>query len=301
MNPGAQAAWQAGQQAAGPNTFFNRTELEKELAYNENELTILRNELQKLRADYGNLDETDRAMAANRIRRGDFGAAGTHLGNIEGRRRENEQRIQNLMNWSWQTKRDLEAKRLDRQKQTAKDKRTLRGEIEDVDLGLAGLENFNQKIVAVAKRNRLADEYKATYGESLPAAPNVFTKDEVDSFLINNTDKNGNFIAANGRSAEENKKMFQDLSQALNTSAGAQAAKSASDTDKEYKAKVEQERKNRNSAIDKVEKNIDWAALAEKGTYDTEVKIGKKTYPVKVTRSADGKMILKCGKVEREI
>ena len=167
FDPSAQYAATAGQ-----NTYFNRVELEKELAYNENEIKALTLELQNMRAEWGDLDSMDRQLAANRARIGDFGNSRAHQNDIIARQNDRNRVADTAMQWRWQENQNRIAREADQKKQTQAEIKRLIGEIEDIDAQIPYHTEIGAQNALMAKRKRLVSEL-ASYGVSNPVENNV--------------------------------------------------------------------------------------------------------------------------------
>lgn len=163
----AEAAWNAQQQAAAPNTYANRSELERELAYNENEIRYLQNQLENMRAEWMDQDSFDRKLAANRAAIGDFGNARAHQNDIIARQNDRNRLADTAMQWRWQAKQNEIARQADKEKQAKSEIKRLIGEIEDLDVQIPYHTDLGAKNALEAKRERLVREL-AAYGVSNP-------------------------------------------------------------------------------------------------------------------------------------
>lgn len=163
----AEAAWNAQQQAAAPNTYANRSELERELAYNENEIRYLQNQLETMRAEWMDQDSFDRKLAANRAAIGDFGNARAHQNDIIARQNDRNRLADTAMQWRWQAKQNEIARQADKEKQAKAEIKRLIGEIEDLDVQIPYHTDLGAKNALEAKRERLVREL-AAYGVSAP-------------------------------------------------------------------------------------------------------------------------------------
>ncbi len=163
----AEAAWNAQQQAAAPNTYANRSELERELAYNENEIRYLQNQLETMRAEWMDQDSFDRKLAANRAAIGDFGNARAHQNDIIARQNDRNRLADTAMQWRWQAKQNEIARQADKEKQAKAEIKRLIGEIEDLDVQIPYHTDLGAKNALEAKRKRLVSEL-AAYGVSAP-------------------------------------------------------------------------------------------------------------------------------------
>ena len=159
----AQAAYEAQQQAAAPNTYANRVELEKELAYNENEIRYLQNQLETMRAEWMDQDSFDRKLAANRAAIGDFANARAHQNDIIARQNDRNRVADTAMQWRWQAAQNKIAREADQKKQAKAEVKRLIGEIEDIDAQIPYHTEVGAKNALEAKRARLVREL-AGYG-----------------------------------------------------------------------------------------------------------------------------------------
>lgn len=213
----AQAAWQAQQQSAGQNTYFNRVELEKELAYNENEIKALTLELQNMRSEWGDLDSMDRKLAANRAAIGDFGNSRAHQNDIIARQNDRNRVADTAMQWRWQENQNRIAREADQKKQTQAEIKRLIGEIEDIDAQIPYHTEIGAQNALMAKRKRLVSEL-ASYGVSNPVESQVGNQvqeqgsDSVATLVQNEaaaTNNKGLFNSADER--EKIAKAYDDL------------------------------------------------------------------------------------------
>ena len=214
-----QAAWQAQQQSANPNTYANRVELEKELAYNENEIKALQNELENMRAQWGDLDSMDRQLAANRARIGDFGNARAHQNDIIARQNDRNRVADTAMQWRWQEKQNRISREADQRKQAKADIKRIIGEIEDIDVQIPYQTEVGAVNALNAKKARLVREL-AGYGVAFEnEVPNTVQTNVSDagannvSQLVQNeaaaTNTKGLFNSADER--EKIAKSYDDL------------------------------------------------------------------------------------------
>ena len=158
----AEAAWNAQQQAAAPNTYANRSELERELAYNENEIRYLQNQLETMRAEWMDQDSFDRKLAANRAAIGDFGNARAHQNDIIARQNDRNRVADTAMQWRWQAKQNEIARQADKEKQAKAEIKRLIGEIEDLDTARPYHTDQGAINALDAKRARLVRELAAS-------------------------------------------------------------------------------------------------------------------------------------------
>ena len=161
----AEQAWNAQQQAAAPNTYANRVELEKELAYNENEIRYLQNQLENMRAEWMDQDSFDRKLAANRAAIGDFANARAHQNDIIARQNDRNRVADTAMQWRWQAAQNKIAREADQRKQAKAEVKRLIGEIEDIDAQIPYHTEVGAANALKAKRERLVREL-AAYGVS---------------------------------------------------------------------------------------------------------------------------------------
>lgn len=301
-NPAAQGAWNAQQSAYGANTYSNRVELEKELAYNESMIASLKNELMSLRADYRDLDSLDRKLAANRAAIGDMGNARAHLGDIEGRRKELETRANNYMQWRWQSAENEKSRKADRAKQNSTDVKRLIGDIEDLYIAMP--KDKETRLKTMAKIDRLQKELYDDYGvrfqptKEMLGNTNEWSADEWALYKVQNTDKYGHWIS------DEAKKRYYDWK--VSTAAEAEEKKKGANTPTtdEAAANVAALKTKYNKAIDKAtpasRSNLMYDLATGKGSHTETVMVDGKSYTVTFTQSTDGKIIAKCGSVTRE-
>lgn len=163
----AEQAWNAQQQAAAPATYSNRVELEKELAYNENEIRYLQNQLETMRAEWMDQDSFDRKLAANRAAIGDFGNARAHQNDIIARQNDRNRVADTAMQWRWQAAQNKISREADQRKQAKAEVKRLIGEIEDIDAQIPYHTEVGAANALKAKRARLVREL-AAYGVSNP-------------------------------------------------------------------------------------------------------------------------------------
>ena len=199
----------AQQQSAAPSTYSNRVELEKELAYNENEIRYLQNQLENMRAEWMDQDSFDRKLAANRAAIGDFGNARAHQNDIIARQNDRNRLADTAMQWRWQAAQNKIAREADQRKQAKADIKRILGEIDDIDTAIPYHSEPGAVKALETKRARLVREL-AAYGVSPdvqnvgatdvpnPAAggpQNLPLKQEEATY----TDNKGFFIDANSR------------------------------------------------------------------------------------------------------
>lgn len=213
-------------------------EIDQQIAANKAKIAQLEAQLLKVKGKSAYADDLDRRLAANRVKANDYANAQTHLGRIESRELARLQREQ-------------AEKLADKNKATVseKAKAELRGQIEDLDVAIPYYDNKASKDAAIAKRNRLVDQYNREYKASLPhygeSGENALTPDEWEQFKIANTDKNGNWTSDVARKLYSNR---QTLSAAEAQKAKEGANTKTADEKKEAWNKVERDFK---SAVDK--------------------------------------------------
>ena len=198
----AEAAWNAQQQAAAPNTYANRSELERELAYNENEIRYLQNQLENMRAEWMDQDSFDRKLAANRAAIGDFGNARAHQNDIIARQNDRNRIADTAMQWRWQAKQNEIARQADKEKQAKAEIKRIIGEIEDIDTSKPYHTDQGAVNALDTKRARLVREL-AAYGVTAPqlSVQNNGSLDTLASIKQNEDsveykDKKGRFLNA---------------------------------------------------------------------------------------------------------
>lgn len=199
----AEAAWNAQQQAAAPNTYANRSELERELAYNENEIRYLQNQLETMRAEWMDQDSFDRKLAANRAAIGDFGNARAHQNDIIARQNDRNRLADTAMQWRWQAKQNEIARQADKEKQAKAEIKRLIGEIEDLDVQIPYHNDLGAKNALEAKRARLVREL-AAYGVYLAPVGNQGQNQGSDSVAT---------LVQDEASATNEKGFFKDADQ----------------------------------------------------------------------------------------
>lgn len=213
-------------------------EIDQQIQANNVKIAQLEAQLKDVKGNSAYADELDRQLAANRVKANDYANAQTHLGRIEYRELARLQREQ-------------AEKLADKNKATVseKAKAELRGQIEDLDVAIPYYDNKASKDAAIAKRNRLVDQYNREYKASLPhygeSGENALTPDEWEQFKITNTDKNGNWSSDVARKLYSNR---QTLSAAEAQKAKEGANTKTADEKKEAWNKVERDFK---SAVDK--------------------------------------------------
>lgn len=208
----AEAAWNAQQQAAAPNTYANRSELERELAYNENEIRYLQNQLETMRAEWMDQDSFDRKLAANRAAIGDFGNARAHQNDIIARQNDRNRLADTAMQWRWQAKQNEIARAADQQKQAKADIKRLIGEIEDVAVQIPYQSEPGAKAELKRKKARLIRElasYGVTYDETNPAEDGSGVDTTLPNQEASYKNKNNRFKDADGR--KKIAKAYHDL------------------------------------------------------------------------------------------
>ena len=228
----------------------------------------------QLKADLARIKEKrDRLnVAANRARLGDASF------------------VQQMYSEDYQQKLQSRADEVDKKAQAER----LRDEIEDLYLGLPKDKEARFKVLAVIKRK--TKELKDRYGETYEPDPALvgnseeWSPDEWEIFKIKNTDRRGNWLD------EDSRDMYSNRSQ--QTAADAEAAKQGAETDTaaEREAKVVENIKIANKAIDKALEDVDYMTLQKKGSYTKSVKIGKKFYDVVVNSNGTAT----CNGVKRE-
>lgn len=179
----AEQAWNAQQQAAAPATYSNRVELEKELAYNENEIRYLQNQLENMRAEWMDQDSFDRKLAANRAAIGDFANSRAHQNDIIARQNDRNRVADTAMQWRWQAAQNKIAREADQKKQAKANIQRLIGEIEDIDAQIPYHTEVGAANALRAKKARLLREL-AGYGVSIGGqeqAGNTDASNVVDS------------------------------------------------------------------------------------------------------------------------
>lgn len=150
----AEQAYNAQQQAAGPSTYSNANALKAELQQNQAEIAKLQQELKEINGKYGDQDNMDRILAANRARVGDMGNSRAH-----------QQDIQNRMQWRWQMDRINGAEKSSQKKAEVK---ALVEKLDSAYSEFAWADTDPQKQVAQNKINRLNKEYEELTGETFP-------------------------------------------------------------------------------------------------------------------------------------
>lgn len=203
----AEQAWNAQQQAAAPATYSNRVELEKELAYNENEIRYLQNQLENMRAEWMDQDSFDRKLAANRAAIGDLGNARAHQNDIIARQNDRNRLADTAMQWRWQAKQNEIAREADQRKQAKAEVKRLIGEIEDIDAQIPYHTEVGAKNALDAKKSRLIRElaaYGVTYDNPVGKNGQGQGSDSVATLVQDEasaTDKKGHFLDAEKREA----------------------------------------------------------------------------------------------------
>ena len=291
-----QAAWQAQQQSANQNTYANRVELEKELAYNENEIKALQNELENMRSQWGDLDSMDRQLAANRARIGDFGNARAHQNDIIARQNDRNRVADTAMQWRWQANQNRISREADQKKQAKADIKRIIGEIEDIDHMLPYETEVGAINAQKAKRARLIREL-AGYGVAFEnEVPNTAQNNVSDAGannvaqLVQNeaaaTNKNGLFNSPDER--EKIAKSYDELGlkaeakRVRNTRTVGEAANAKTERDKRKKEADELVKKwLKYSKDDMVKLGIKW----NEGT-DADIKKVKEFYDFDITNNA---------------
>lgn len=202
----AEQAWNAQQQAAAPATYSNRVELEKELAYNENEIRYLQNQLENMRAEWMDQDSFDRKLAANRAAIGDFANSRAHQNDIIARQNDRNRVADTAMQWRWQAAQNKIAREADQKKQAKANIQRLIGEIEDIDAQIPYHTEVGAANALRAKKARLLREL-AGYGVSVGVqeqAGNTDASNVVDSVATLRQDE---------ASATNEKGFFKDAEQ----------------------------------------------------------------------------------------
>lgn len=301
-NGAASAAYNAVQPHVTVSDVANRNELEKELAYNEMQIKALKNELANMRADWRDMDSFDRKLAANRASIGDISTARAHMADIEGRRKENDTRLNQLIQWRWQSAENEKSRQADLAKQNRTDIKRLMADIEDLYIAMPKDRETRMKTMAKINRlqKELRDEYGVTYEPSDELLGNVndWSDDEWELFRINNTDKNGRWYSAKAREKYANRPQ--------QTAEAAEAAKKGAGTltKDEADAKAAALKTTYNKAIDKAipkdRSSLMYDLATSKGSYTENVMVDGKSYTVTFTQSTGGKIIAKCGSVTRE-
>lgn len=247
----AEQAWQAQQQSAAPATYFNRVELEKELAYNENEIKALTLELENMRAEWGDLDSMDRKLAANRAAIGDFGNSRAHQNDIIARQNDRNRVADTAMQWRWQENQNRIAREADQKKQTQAEIKRLIGEIEDIDAQIPYHTEIGAQNALRAKRKRLVSEL-ASYGVSNPVETQVGTpvtgqgSDSVATLRQEeapSTDKKGRFLDAGKRKSIADKYKKLGLEDEAKRVMNTPTVKEAEEKAAKVKAEKEEARK----------------------------------------------------------
>lgn len=240
-------AWQAQQQSADQNTYFNRVELEKELAYNENEIRALTLELQNMRSEWGDLDSMDRKLAANRAAIGDFGNARAHQNDIIARQNDRNRVADTAMQWRWQADQNRIYREADQKRQTQAEIKRLIGEIEDIDAQIPYHTEIGAQNALKAKRKRLVSEL-ASYGVSTPVGNQVQEQgsDSVATLVQNEaaaTNNKGLFNSSDER--EKIAKAYDDLGLKAEAKRvrNTKTVKEAKDKNDKVKAEKEEARK----------------------------------------------------------
>ena len=280
----AEQAWNAQQQSAAPATYSNRVELEKELAYNENEIRYLQNQLENMRAEWMDQDSFDRKLAANRAAIGDFGNARAHQNDIIARQNDRNRLADTAMQWRWQAKQNEIARAADKEKQAKAEIKRLIGEIEDIDTARPYHTDQGAINALDAKRARLVREL-AAYGVSLGGQEQKVNTnvslDNVASIVQNENssdykDKNGWFLDADKR------KEIADAYEKLGLKAEAKRVREIP-TVQEMKKKKDDWEKGRKEVV----------SLIEKHRAKTESEIATLTNKVNAKTDPEIKKILK--------
>lgn len=261
-------------------------EIDQQIAANNAKIAQLEAQLLKAKGNSAYADDLDRRLAANRVKANDYANAQTHLGRIESRELARLQREQ-------------AEKLADKNKATAseKAKAELRGQIEDLDVAIPYYDNKASKDAAIAKRNRLVDQFNREYGASLPhygeSVENALTPDEWEQFKIANTDKNGNWTSDAAR------KLYSTRT----TLSAAEAQKAKEGANTKTDAEIEQERKELRAKLQKAVDGITAPAqyVGEKVTVDidgkpVEFEVSYDSYNKRYEFKAKGHTLYKAGK-----
>lgn len=131
-------------------------DIDNQIKANNAKIAELENKLKAAKANTGYIDELDRKLAANRVKANDYANAQTHLGRIEARKLAKEQR-------------DYAERMAEKNKATTSDKARSEamGQIEELGIAIPGLDNTEMKQKAIARYNRLVDQYNSEYKGNL--------------------------------------------------------------------------------------------------------------------------------------
>lgn len=284
----AEQAYNAQQQAAGPSTYSNANALKAELQQNQAEIAKLQQELKEINGKYGDQDNMDRILAANRARVGDIGNSRAH-----------QQDIQNRMQWRWQMD------RLNGAEKSSQKKAEVKALVEKLDSAyseFAWAESEPQKQVAQNKINRLNKEYEDLTGETFPnpfEAPTGVPKagdtaNTLDAALAKyNNSKNDKGLPTRSAQAEALKDM-EGLPFSAELAAKYTEIKNAKTQEDAAEGAAEETRKDK-EALAKFRKDYsydDLVYLASNNKLPSEIN-GRK---VKVTRDADKRFTIQIGK-----
>ena len=284
----AQQAVDAQQKAAGSNTYANVSALKAELQQNQAEIVRLQKELAEINSKYGDQDQLDRTLAANRARVGDIGNSRAH-----------QQDIQNRMQWRWQINK---ANSADKEAQKKADIKSVTDKLDSAYSEFAWADTEQQKQVAQNKINRLSKEYTDLTGQEFQnpfaietGVPNAGEQAKtLDAALAKyNNSKNDKGLPTEAAKAEALKDLeglpfSGDLADKYNEIKNAKTQESAA---KGAAAEAEKDRK----ALSDFKNSYSYDDLvykANEGKLPTESN-GRK---VTVTRNADNSFTVKCGK-----
>ena len=225
-----------------------------------------------------------RRMAANRARSGDPSMASAYMSNEYAQR----------MNRS--------AQAADRENMKRKDIEEIKSAIDDLYITMPKDKQarFNQKLKIDRLTKQLSENYGVEYKPTgfMFGNPDERSADEWESFRIENTDKNGNWIS------EEARELYS--TRETDTADEAEKAKNGAGTDTadEAAAKKDSAKKNAIAAIDEAVgasgKPSAYELTKGKGTYTRTVLVDGKTYTVTFTKTTGGKVIAKCNGFTRE-
>lgn len=293
----AEQAYNAQQQAAGPSTYANASALRAELQQNQAEIAKLQQELKEIGVKYGDQDNMDRILAANRARIGDIGNSRAH-----------QQDIQNRMQWRWQMD------KLNNANQSSQKKAEVKALVDKLDSAyeaVAWAESKAQKDVAQNRVNRLEKEYEDLTGEKFPnpfeastGVPNAGEQAKtLDVALAKyNNSKNDKGLPTEAAKAEALKDMeglpfSAELAAKYNEIKNAKTQESAAAS----AAKLAKEQK---AAVNEVTADtIKTFELTDKDSYDATASNGQKYTVTKTKAYDDGTYdyIVKCGKQTKTI